>query len=212
MQLLTTSWSCISKRKKKKNIRKYWQYIHTLYSHILSQDIRKNNLVESCLNVWFPRYDHIRKNSIDFISGIKKGVMPPWLFKLTVWNEICTISFLFAVLYLVEKLSFVIKFVSVGTSRRCGGSRDQFLVVNSWTKHLLEYPDFELDLMNTLILNHKIYWDSNTVECSFIKIKVCYSAKHALAPYCQIETLSEFLRQLTIKTKCGKIPLNKMPF
>lgn len=142
----------------------------------------------------------------------KKGVMPPWLFKLTVWNEICTISFLFAVLYLVEKLSFVIKFVSVRTSRRCGGSRDQFLVVNSWTKHLLEYPDFELDLMNTLILNHKIYWDSNTVECSFIKIKVCYSAKHALAPYCQIETLSEFLRQLTIKTKCGKIPLNKMPF
>lgn len=75
-------------------------------------------------------------------------------------------------LYLVEKLSFVIKFVSVGTSRRCGGSRDQFLVVNSWTKHLLEYPDFELDLMNTLILNHKIYWDLNTVECSFIKVKV----------------------------------------
>ena len=75
-------------------------------------------------------------------------------------------------LYLVEKLSFVIKFVSVVTSRRCGGSRDQFLVVNSWTKHLLEYPDFELDLMNTLILNHKIYWDLNTFECSFIKVKV----------------------------------------
>ena len=64
----------------------------------------------------------------------------------------------------MEKLSFVIKFVSVGTSRRCGGSRDQFLVVNSWTKHLLEYPDFELDLMHTLILNHKIYWDLNTDE------------------------------------------------